>query len=126
MPNPENIKGKGFNKFPEHINRKGQPVTRPLKDYLIELEKEDNKVVIPLSACEIVGDKVIIRLPSKNNLAVTLLNNAKKDVRWFQEWAKITGEYASEKKDLTTNGKDINAPMFVFQDWSGKVIDPNE
>jgi hypothetical protein len=36
MPKPENIKGKGFDKHPEHINRKGRPRKLPALDELME------------------------------------------------------------------------------------------
>ena len=62
---------------------------------------------------------VIIKLPTKGNLAAMLIRNARKDVRWFQEWAKITGEYAAEKKDINLN----TIPVIVFQNASGDEID---
>lgn len=35
MPNPNNIKGKGFDKHPENINRKGQPRKLPQLEVII-------------------------------------------------------------------------------------------
>jgi len=36
MPKPENIKGKGFDKHPEHINKKGRPPKLPELDKLLD------------------------------------------------------------------------------------------
>lgn len=42
MPNPENIIGKGFEKYPERINKKGRPpVLPPLKEALAKLLNDD-------------------------------------------------------------------------------------
>lgn len=115
---------KGFDKNPQNINKNGRPLNRPLKEYLVELEGKENKIQIPLSACQIVGDMVIIKLPSKENMAVTLFKNAIKDVRWFQEWAKITGEYAPTKGEITgKNGEPLNAAPTIILQYEGKPID---
>jgi hypothetical protein len=44
MPNKENLIGKGFDKHPEHINKKGQP--RSFKTLFNELKDEDRKELI--------------------------------------------------------------------------------
>ena len=42
MPKPENIIGKGFDKRPENINRKGRPRVLPeLRDMLTDILSED-------------------------------------------------------------------------------------
>jgi len=109
----------GLDKKPENINKKGRPSSRPLKEYLLELEEKENKIQIPLSACQIVGDMVIIKLPSKENMAVTLFKNAIKDVRWFQEWAKITGEYSAEKHEHSGEIK-TTQPVFNFKNLNSE------
>jgi len=46
MPNPGNLKGKGFDKHPEHINRKGAPKKLPALDVLIaEVLGTDGKTI---------------------------------------------------------------------------------
>ena len=56
MPNPENIRGKGFDKHPENINKKGYPKgvknrSTILKELLAigDTEKEVNNAIIKLA-----------------------------------------------------------------------------
>jgi hypothetical protein len=44
MPNAKNLIGKGFDKHPEHINKKGQP--RSFKSLFNEMSDEDRKSLI--------------------------------------------------------------------------------
>jgi hypothetical protein len=48
MPNPENITGKGFEKHPERINRKGRPKLPDLKEAMAKLlnEEKDGKTAL--------------------------------------------------------------------------------
>lgn len=102
------VNSNGFQKNPQNINRNGRPVNRPLKQMLEELSGNDFTITVPMSACEIVtndrGEQMIrMKLPSKEAIALSLQKNAGKDVRWFQEWAKVCGEYAAVKTETTGN-----------------------
>ena len=93
----------------------GRPKTRPLRDLLEKIETDDFIVTIPLSDCEINDEKgvVIIKIPSNEVMAMNLQKKALKDVRWFQEYAKVKGEYAPTKVSETdSKGNDILPPLF--------------
>lgn len=48
MPNPENLKGKGFDKNPQHINKKGRPVLPDIKKALTDIlmDKKGGKTAL--------------------------------------------------------------------------------
>lgn len=48
MPNPENIKGKGFDKNPQNINKKGRPKLPDLRATMAEIlgEEKDGKTAL--------------------------------------------------------------------------------
>lgn len=51
MPKPENVVGKGFEKHPERINRKGRPPVLPeLKEVIAKIMSEEQKGMTALEA----------------------------------------------------------------------------
>ena len=79
MPNPKNIKGKGFDKKPENINRNGRPIS--IKNQLKELLLNEGELPIPASSLikEIEKDGIkyyIFKIPTQNALAMRLLSIA--------------------------------------------------
>ena len=51
MPKPENIKGKGFDKHPENINKKGRPPVLPeLKEIIARVLSEEKNGMNGLEA----------------------------------------------------------------------------
>jgi len=88
--------------FPHNDPTKGgRPKTRPLKEMLEAIEGDDFTIRVPIKNCVIYEDVVVIEMPSKEFIAQNLLRKATKDVRWFQEWAKIMGEYAAKEVKIT-------------------------
>ncbi len=58
MPKPENVIGKGFDKYPEHINKKGRPVS--IKREIRELLMKDGE--LPISVNQFIRmDKRIVK-----------------------------------------------------------------
>lgn len=129
--NPEKIKGKGFDKFPEHINRKGPP-KKTINVVNIELEAQGYICATPRDITD-----VFLRLI---NLPISELTNLIKDdtqpvlVRTVGK-AILSGKgfdiidkmldraigKAISKTDLTTNGKDINStPTIIFKDYGAE------
>lgn len=107
MPNPENIIGKGFDKRPENINRKGAPKKLPNLDLLIAevLGEEKNG----LTAAEAIL-KVIRNKATNGDLRAA-------ELLFDRGYGK-----AKQQTDITTNGKDM-IPTIVFKDISGNQID---
>lgn len=75
MPNPENLKGKGFDHRPENINRKGRPVVSDIKRFIKERLAETVKVTgqtDEITKLEAIIDKLLIDA-GKGNLKATEL-----------------------------------------------------
>lgn len=105
--------GGGLDKNPQNINRNGRPKTKTFKEILADLAEKDFTITMPMKACKIIKDEsgeefVEITFPSNDAIGLSLQKNALKDVRWFQELAKIKGEYAPEKIDIGTKIKGIS------------------
>jgi hypothetical protein len=96
--------GGGLDKNPQNINRNGRPKIKTFKEILNDLAEKEFTITVPMKVCKIVkeGDEefVKINLPSNDAIGLSLQKNALKDVRWFQELAKIRGEYAPNKVEL--------------------------
>lgn len=85
----------GFAQNPQNINRKGRPVSRPMKEMLQEISDKKGKVRFPIEQCRITDTHVTVTVPSMQMLAFTAMRNANAgDVRWFKEIMKLMGEYA--------------------------------
>ena len=102
--------GGGLDKNPQNINRNGRPKIKTFKEILTDLAEKEFTITVPMKVCKIIreenGDEFVkITLPSNDAIGLSLQKNALKDVRWFQELAKIRGEYAPTKVDVGKNVK---------------------
>ncbi|NCU32491.1 MAG: hypothetical protein EOM23_06080 [Candidatus Moranbacteria bacterium] len=86
MPKPENVVGKGFEKHPERINRKGRPKMPDLKDAIAKIlnEEKDGKTAL---------DAILAALRAKA---------AKGDVRAAQEL--MDRGYGKSKQSIEHSG----------------------
>ena len=75
MPKPENIIGKGFDKHPENINKKGRGIS--IKNQLKEILLKDGELPIPITALvKQTETHYIFKLPTQEALALKLVNTA--------------------------------------------------
>ncbi len=77
MPNPENIKGKGFDANPENINRKGRAPKKMLTDILKEHLEHDKEIII--SGIDVVTGQpasIRVKMPTKENIIQAWLRKA--------------------------------------------------
>jgi hypothetical protein len=75
MPNPENIVGKGFEKHPDRINKKGRPVS--IKNQLQKILLKDGELPIPLTALvRTTETHYIFKIPTQEAMALKLVNMA--------------------------------------------------
>jgi len=75
MPKPENIIGKGFDKHPENINKKGRGIS--IKNQLKEILLKDGELPIPITALvRQTETHYIFKLPTQKALALKLVNTA--------------------------------------------------
>lgn len=95
MPKPENIVGKGFDKHPERINRKGRPKLPDLKEAIARIlsEEKDGKTAL---------DAILAALRAKA---------AKGDVRAAQELLDRGFGKSKQFVDHTTDGKAISIKL---------------
>jgi hypothetical protein len=113
--------GGGLDKNPQNINRNGRPKIKTFKEILTDLAEKEFTITVPMKACKIVTEEngeqfVKITLPSNDAIGLSLQKNALKDVRWFQELAKIRGEYAPTQTEDVSKIKEITV----------KIIKPKE
>ncbi len=115
-----NLVGKGGKKFsseyqPEKRGRNSKP---KFVDILEEISENEGKVVFDKFELIDGGTKVVVQLPSDHALAISVLNKAKKDVRWFAEMAKIRSMYASTKTEVRRvdgDGNDVtDTPVVIL------------
>lgn len=102
----------GFHKNPQNINRNGRPKIKTFKEILTDLAEKEFTITVPMKVCKIIREEngeefVKITLPSNDAIGLSLQKNALKDVRWFQELAKIRGEYAPVKTEDVSKVKEI-------------------
>lgn len=88
MPNPENIKGKGFDKRPENINRKGQPKKIPKLDVLL---------------ADVIGDAEMTKLIKALYDAAVRGNVRAAEALLDRAYGK-----AKQSVDVTTDGEKIS------------------
>jgi len=79
MPKPENIIGKGFDKHPENINRKGQPIS--IKRQLKELLAKDGELPIAKEQFLRMAEKngkeyYVFKIPTQMAMAIRLTSMA--------------------------------------------------
>lgn len=75
MANAENIKGKGFDKYPEHINKKGAGVS--IKKQLKELLLKQGELTIPKKDfIKETETAYIFKIATQESLALKMLNIA--------------------------------------------------
>ena len=114
-----NLVGKGGKKFsseyqPEKRGRNSKP---KFVDILEEISENEGKVVFDKFELIEGGTKVVVQLPSDQALAISVLNKAKKDVRWFAEMAKIRSMYGSTKteiRNVDSEGNDVSGTPVVI------------
>ena len=78
MANPENLKGKGFDKRPENINRKGQPKKIPSLDVLLADIFGDKEMTALIKAMEKEALKGNVR--AFDSLADRIYGRVKQDI----------------------------------------------
>lgn len=93
MPNPENLKGKGFDKSPEHINKKGRPKKIPQLDVLLAEIFSEKEMADILKALQKIAKKGNVKA------AEVILDRA---------YGK-----ARQSLDITTNKENINIIKLV-------------
>jgi len=102
MPKPENIIGKGFDKHPENINKKGRPPVLPdLKEAIAKILSEEKDGITALDAI----------------LAALRARAAKGDVRAAQELLDRGFGKSQQFIDLTSKGD----PLKIH--WGDKEIE---
>lgn len=121
MPNPQNIKGKGFDKNPNNINKKGRPKTVAnaikdlfLQDYHFKLSNSQANEIIQGLLGKTKDELVELANNKEVPFWITLI--AKKAQMDFNAGSielleklfdRVYGK-PKQDMDLTTNGKDIN------------------
>lgn len=109
---PEDNTG-GFHKNPQNINRQGRPKVKPLREMINESQDEYGNTIldVPKKECKDImkdGEEYVrIYLPNRENIMKNLQEKAAKDVRWFDSYAKIMGEYAPVKTEDVSKVKEI-------------------
>jgi len=106
MPKPENIVGKGFEKFPERINKKGRPKLPDLKAAMAAVLAEEKDGMTAL-------DAVLKALRAKAT---------KGDVRAAQELLDRAFGRAKQSIDHTTAGEAIKPTFNVLSSEAVKEI----
>jgi hypothetical protein len=118
--NLENIKGKGFDKNPQNINRAGRP-----KKYVLSLKKEGYKLteindtleaMVAMSVEELrkvfESDKSTIL---EKTIAAALRNGLKKgDLGSLETLLNRVYGRPNQKMDITTQGERIDEPRYVI------------
>ena len=106
MPKPENIVGKGFEKYPERINRKGRPRMPDIKEALIKLLNEEKDGMAAL-------DAVLKALRAKA---------IKGDVRAAQELLDRAYGKSHQSMDLTSKGESLAPQIKVMYQEDATAI----
>ena len=106
MPKPENIVGKGFEKYPERINRKGRPKMPDIKEALIKLLNEEKDGMAAL-------DAVLKALRAKA---------IKGDVRAAQELLDRAYGKARQSVDVTSKGESLAPQIKVMYQADADAI----
>jgi len=126
MPIPEKVRNTaGFDKHPENINRKGQPVS--IKNQLKDILRKDGELPIPKEQFIRMAEKdgkeyYIFKIPTQTSMALKLVsmamgknNNAFQAIKLVQEMFD-----GRAKQEIDTN---INTtPKIIFQKASGEEI----
>lgn len=121
MPNPQNIKGKGFDKNPNNINKKGRPKTVAnaikdlfLQDYHFKLSNSQANEIIQGLLGKTKDE--LVELANNKEVPFWIVLIAKKAQMDFNAGSielleklfdRVYGK-PKQDMDLTTNGKDIN------------------
>ena len=121
MPKPENIIGKGFDKHPENINKKGRGIS--IKNQLKEILLKDGELPIPITALvKQTETHYIFKLPTQEALALKLVNTAmSKGTNGFNA-LKLMLETFDGRATQTVDAKINQTPKIIFQHADGKVI----
>jgi hypothetical protein len=108
----------------ETANPNGRPkVPKTIKEFIKTLENEDDEVLIPVEACELItkGGKQYYKLKSSSGhrMAMTAYNKALKgDIR-FLDWLTKMG-YAGGYEATKQENKNINiTPLDIIKELDG-------
>jgi len=105
MPNPENIKGKGFDKRPENINKKGRPPVLPeVRELIAKILSEEKNGI---SGAEAILRGLMIRAIKGDTAAARELLD--------RYYGKV-----KQDVDVTTDGEKI---IFNIQPFKAKKND---
>jgi len=118
MPKPENIKDKGFDKNPDHINKNGRPKGTKNRSTLLRYWLEcEQKITNPIT-------KEMEMLSVEDQVILALINKARKgDVSAIKEIMDSAYGKALQGLDITTGGDKINPPQQITPDQIDKIID---
>lgn len=123
MNNPnayDNIRGKGFDKNPQHINRKGRP-TKPVLTMKVEGYKlaEINDTIQAMCSMTLDDLRKVWENPKSTVLERTIAAALRKGIEkgTLQNVETLLDRVygkPKEKVDITTNGDNINEPKYTI------------
>lgn len=124
--NPSKIIGKGFDKFPEHINKNGRPKGKSLSlilKELIELQAPDmvtnNEYILEYIDKYVKGKKIT----HSEAIALKLIHNAEVlgDIRSIIEIFDRTEGKVKNETDITSGGEKIQNTVIKWGDNEIKI-----
>ena len=124
----EHIKGKGFDKNPDNINREGRP-RKLVSDVIKELENQGVKPVTKQEIQDVYMRLINLEMPdleakvkdSKQPALVRIVGKAILSGKGYEVVERMLDRSIGKpdaKTDITTNGKDIAPTTIVFKDFN--------
>ena len=124
----EHIKGKGFDKNPDNINREGRP-RKLVSDVIKELENQGVKPVTKQEIQDVYMRLINLEMPdleskvkdSKQPALIRIVGKAILSGKGYEVVERMLDRSIGKpdaKTDITTNGKDISPTTIVFKDFN--------